>query len=195
MVAQPKKSSLTAEEYLAVERKARFKSEFYKGEMFAMAGADKAHNLIVSNVLRVLGNQLLERDCNLYPSDMRVKVRQLDKYTYPDISVTCGEEIFEDDQVDTLLNPVLIIEVLSDSTEAYDRGMKFEHYQHIGALSEYLLIAQNSCRVEQYMRQHNKKWTYQEFHSLDDVVALKAIGCVLALKEIYFKTAKGGSFK
>src|SRR5574341_1692047 len=98
----PKGSFLTAEEYLVIERKSEFKSEYFQGKMFAMAGVLKPHNLITSNVIRVLGNQLLERDCNVYPSDMRIKIKKIEKYTYPDVAVTCGKEIFEDDYVDTL---------------------------------------------------------------------------------------------
>ena len=138
-----RKSLLTPEEYLAIERKSETKGEFYSGEVFAMVGASKRHNLIAANVIRVLGNQLLDRPCNVYPSDMRVKVSATGKYTYPDVVVACEEELFDDEEKDTLLNPVLIIEVLSESTEAYDRGKKFEHYQYIESLTDYLLVTQN----------------------------------------------------
>lgn len=183
------KRLLTPEDYLAIEREADFKSEYYRGEMFAMAGASRVHILIVSNAVRTLGNQLLNRDCHVYSNDMRVKVNKLKKYTYPDIVITCGKETFEDDQADTLVNPVLIIEVLSESTEAYDRGKKFEHYQYLESLSEYLLISQDSYRVEQYVRQNDRTWTYHEFHDLDDVVKLATIGCELAFKDVYLKIA------
>ncbi len=186
MSALPKKL-LTPDDYLAIEREADFKSEYYRGEMFAMAGASREHILIVSNAVRTLGNQLLNRDCHVYSNDMRVKVNKLKKYTYPDIVITCGKETFEDDQTDTLVNPVLIIEVLSESTEAYDRGKKFEHYQYLESLSEYLLISQDSYRVEEYVRQNDRSWTYYEFHDLDDVVKLAIIGCELALKDVYLK--------
>jgi len=186
MSSQPK-NLLTPEEYLALERKAEFKSEYFAGEMFAMAGASRRHNLITANILRVLGNQLLERACNVYPSDMRVKISKIGKYTYPDVVVACGEERFEDEHNDTLLNPVVIIEVLSESTEAYDRGKKFEHYQYLESLAEYLLIAQDSYRVEQYVRQNDRTWTYSEFHDIEDAVLLRAIDCNLALKDVYAK--------
>ena len=186
MSALPKKL-FTATEYLELERKAEFKSEFFGGEIFAMAGASKPHNMIVSNVIQAIGPQTRERDCLVYPGDMRVKVDKLGKYTYPDVAVTCGEERFEDSEVDTLLNPVLIIEVLSGSTEAYDRGAKFAHYQFITSLTEYILIAQDICRVEQFVRQNDGTWTYRAFHTLDDFVKLESIGCGLALKEVYFK--------
>ncbi len=187
MSTQPQRSFLAPEEYLEIERKAEFKSEYFNGEMFAMAGAKRSHNRIVSNIIRVIDTQLLERDCNIYPSDMRVKIEKINKYTYPDMVVTCGKEIFEDDQVDTLLNPILIIEILSASTEAYDRGEKFQHYQFIPSLAEYILITQNKIRVEQYVRQSDRTWLYSEYQSLDDVIKLESIACELALKEVYAK--------
>lgn len=180
---------LTPEKYLAVERQAECKSEYFAGEMFAMAGASRQHNLIVSNLIRILGNQLLEHNCNVYPSDMRVKISKIDKYTYPDIVVACGEEEFEDNESDTLLNPVVIIEVLSESTEAYDRGKKFEHYQYLESLAEYVLVAQESYSIERYVRQNDETWSYRGFHSVDDVVPLRTIHCQLSLQDVYAKVA------
>ncbi len=187
MSTLPKRSFITAEEYLAIERNAEFKSEYFQGEMFAMAGALKPHNLIASNVIRVLGNQLLERDCNVYPSDMRVNIKKINKYTYPDVAVTCGKEIFEDDYVDTLLNPIVIFEILSHSTEARDRGEKFQHYQFIESLVEYILIAQDRIRVEQYVRQSDRTWMYSQYQNPEDIVKLESINCELLLKDIYVK--------
>ena len=186
MPSQPQ-PRFTPEEYLALERQAEFKSEYFAGEVFAMAGASQRHNLIAANVIRLLGNQLLEHNCNVYPSDMRVKIPQVKKYTYPDVVVVCGEEQFEDEDKDTLLNPSLIVEILSESTEAYDRGKKFEHYQSLESLQEYVLIAQDSYRIERYVRQDDRTWTYTEFHSRDDVVTLPTIGCTLSLKDVYVK--------
>lgn len=188
MTTQPQKSFLTPAEYLEIERKAEYKSEYFNGEMFAMAGAQRLHNLIVSNLIRSVGNQLLARDCNVYPSDMRVKIAKINKYTYPDIAITCGTENFEDDHVDTLLNPVVIIEILSTSTEAYDRGRKFQHYQFIESLAEYILITPDAVRVEQFVRQSDRTWLYSEYQNLDDVVKLESVGCELALHEVYVKT-------
>jgi Uma2 family endonuclease len=188
MSSQPKKLVPSAE-YLACERKAEFKSEYFAGEVFAMAGAGQRHNLIAANILRVLGNQLLERPCNVYPSDMRVKIGKINKYTYPDIVVACDVEQFEDEQNDTLLNPVVIIEILSESTEAYDRGKKFEHYQSLESLREYLLISQDPYRVEQYVRRDDRTWTYFEFHQAVDTAHLPTIECDLSLKDIYAKVA------
>ena len=180
---------LTAEEYLTHERKAAYKSEYFAGETFAMAGASRRHNLIVANIIRILGNQLLEQVCNVYPSDMRVKISKIETYTYPDVVVACGAEEFEDAEDDTLLNPVVIIEVLSESTEAYDRGKKFEHYQSLDSLAEYVLVAQEPYRIEHYVRQNDRTWTYCAFHEVDEVVHLHAIHCTLVLRDVYAKVA------
>src|SRR5215475_2138813 len=132
----------TPEEYLALERQARCKSGYYAGEILPMAGASRWHNLIVANIVGELSLQLKGRFCTTYPSDMRVKVSATGLYTYPDVTVICGEPRFEDNQQDTLLNPTLIVEVLSESTEAYDRGGKFAHYRKLPSLMEYVLITQ-----------------------------------------------------
>ena len=137
--------------------------------------------------IRILGNQLLESPCNVYPSDMRLKIRRTGRYTYPDVVVACAEEQFEDEHRDTLLNPVVIIEVLSESTEAYDRGKKFEQYQYIESLVEYILIAQDHHSVEHYVRQDQRTWTYSVFQSLEDIVAVSTIACQLVLQDLYVK--------
>ena len=182
------KTLLTEEEYLAIERRAEFRSEFHGGEMFAMAGASRRHNRIVTNLVTALDTQLRDRPCNVYSSDMRVRVTNTGLFTYPDVVVTCGEEEFADDEQDTLLNPLVIFEVLSDSTEAYDRGKKFEHYQNIGSLSTYVLITQDAPRIERYVRQEvGRAWVYTETHEADAVVGLEAIGCDLSLEDVYAK--------
>jgi Uma2 family endonuclease len=186
MSFQPEKR-LTPEEYLSIERRAQHRSEYFAGEMFAMAGASRRHNRIVTNVVVGLDNQLKDRPCNLYSSDMRVMVSSTGLYTYPDVVVTCGEEQFADEHEDNLLNPLVIIEVLSESTEAYDRGRKFEHYQQIESLREYLLIAQDQWRIEQYLRQNTKQWLYSETHEVEEFVRLASIDCELILKDIYAK--------
>ena len=177
----------TPEEYLAIERQSEIKHEYFAGEMFAMVGASKRHNLITANIIRILGNQLLERPCNVYPSDMRVKVNATGKYTYPDVVVACEEEQFDDAENDTLLNPVVVIEVLSEPTEAYDRGKKFEQYQFIESLTAALLIAQGPFRIEQYVRHSDREWRYSEYHDADDVVKISVINCELTLKDVYAK--------
>jgi len=193
------KTSLTPEEYLAIERKAETKSEYFAGEMFplgsrgkshdvfAMTGATRRHNLVAGNVFAALHRQLAERPCEVYPSDMRVRVPATTLYTYPDVTVVCGEPKFEDDYLDTLLNPIVIVEVLSDSTEAYDRGKKFEQYQQIETLCEYVLVSQEPYRIEQYVRQAAAQWLYMETHRAEDVVKLSSINCELAVKDVYAK--------
>lgn len=152
-----------------------------------MAGASRRHNLIVANLLRVLGNQLVNSPCNVYPSDLRVKVAPLTKYTYPDVSIGCTPEEFEDDSQDTLLNPRVLFEVLSESTEAYDRGRKFEHYQYIDALQVYVLVSQEAPRVEAYERTHPHRWSYTEFRQHNDIVTLDVVGVSVSVAEIYMK--------
>lgn len=184
--AQPK-NLYTVEEYLEFERKADARHEFFGGEIFAMAGGSKRHNGISANLIRLIGNQLVERECTVYGSDMRVKIPVVDKYTYLDAVAVCGDEIFEDSAEDTLLNPILIIEVLSQSTEAYDRGAKFEYYQTIESFREYVLITQEPFRVEQFVRKDTNVWTYFEFRKPDDAVELNSINCKLLLQDIYHK--------
>lgn len=181
------KDLLTPEEYLARERRSELKSEYFAGETFAMAGGSKRHNLVAGNINRILGTQLLERDCNVYNSDMRVKIAGVGKYTYPDASVACVDEAFEDEDEDTLLNPIVIMEVLSKSTEAYDRGKKWEHYQRLESLLDYLLISQTPYRVEQFTRQSGGSWSYTEYVGELEVIEIKSIGCSLLMRDIYAK--------
>jgi Uma2 family endonuclease len=186
MSSQPK-TRLTPEEYLAIEREAEFKSEYFDGEMFAMTGARENHNLICANITRVLGNQLVDRPCYLYPSDMRIKVASVEKYTYPDVAVVCGERIFEDETRDTLLNPMVIIEVLSKSTEGYNRGEKFEYYKLIQSFTDYVLVNQKPYRVEHFAKQEPGRWTYYDLTTAEDVLRLDSVGCEVSLKDIYLK--------
>ncbi len=175
------------EEYLEFERKSEVRHEYIDGEIFEMAGANKRHNGISANLVRLLGNQLLEQDCVVYGSDMRVRITSTGKYTYPDVVAVCGEELFEDETEDTLLNPLLIVEVLPKSTEAYDRGGKFEYYQTIESFQEYVLVTQEPFRVEQFVRKDKNVWTYFEFRQPEDVVKLNSINCELVLQDIYHK--------
>lgn len=186
MSLQPK-PRLTPEDYLALERSADFKSEYFNGEIFAMPGASESHNTIVVNVSSEIRQQLKKRPCKVYANDMRVKVDPTGLYTYPDVVVTCGKAQFDDTHLDTLLNPVLIVEVLSDSTEAYDRGRKFEHYRKLDSLVEYVLIAQNRPHIESYRRQADQQWLLRECSELDGTLRLLSIDCDLALAEVYDK--------
>ena len=177
----------TPEEYLALERQAQYKSEYDAGEIFAMAGASRWHNLIVANVVGELRSQLKGRPCTTYPSDMRVKISLTGLYAYPDVTVVCGEAQFEDTQQDTLLNPTLIVEVLSDSTEAYDRGGKFARYRKLDSLMAYVLITQTKPHIEHYTRQPDNRWLLSEADSVHDTIHLPTIDCHLALAEVYDK--------
>jgi Uma2 family endonuclease len=178
---------LTPEEYLARERKAEFRSEYFAGETFAMAGARLPHILVVANLVRRLGNQLESRPCQVLSNDMRVKVSPTGLYTYPDVVVVCGKPQFEDENEDTLLNPTVLVEVLSESTEAYDRGRKFVHYRAIESLREYVLIAQDECRAERFERQPDNTWVLWSTDRMEETLRLPAIGCELPLAEIYHK--------
>ncbi len=186
MSLQPK-PFLTPEEYLAIERQAEYKSEYFHGEMFAMAGASERHVLIVTNVVAELRGQLKGRPCNVYSTDLRVRISPTGLYTYPDIVVVCGQAQFADDQKDTLLNPTLIVEVLSESTKDYDRGEKFEQYRSLPSLSEYVLIAQDRYHVEHFFRQPDNRWLLAETNRPEDSLQLSSISCALALTEIYDK--------
>lgn len=153
----------TPEEYLAIERSnSEQRSEYLAGEIFAMGGASERHDLIVTNIVIQLGIQFRGRPCKVYSSDMRVKVSPTGLYTYPDLVALCGEAKFDDDQKDTLINPTVIIEVLSKSTEGYDRGEKFEHYRKIASLAEYLLVSQDKLHVDHYVRQSDNQWLLSE---------------------------------
>jgi len=181
----------TPEEYLALERKAEYKSEYLAGEIFAMSGASRQHNLIAGNVFASLHAQFRNRPCEVYMGDMRVKVSPTGLYTYPDVVALCGEPQFDDEQKDTLLNPTVIIEVLSPSTEAYDRGSKFGHYRKLTSLVEYLLISQDEPHVEHYVRQADNQWLLSETSSVQDAVQLPSVNCSLVLAEIYEKVEFG----
>jgi Uma2 family endonuclease len=187
MSTQPK-HLVTPEEYLEIERKAEFKSEYYKGEMFAMAGAGWEHNMIVAGVIRVLGQQTLAGPCAVAPSDIRIKVAATGLYTYPDAVVVCGEPQFGDNRRDTVLNPSVIVEVLSSSTEAYDRGLKFEQYQTLESLNAYLMIASNRIRADLYTRQSSGGWLLITAKNPEDTLELESVGCRLTLRDVYLKS-------
>jgi Uma2 family endonuclease len=183
---------LTPQEYLAIERKAEYKNEYFDGEMFAMAGAKRWHNLITGNVVKRLGLQLDDRQCEVSASDMRVKVSSTGLYTYPDVVVVCGEARFEDEEQDTLINPTVLIEVLSKSTEGHDRGKKFEHYRSLASLAEFVLIDQQKPHIEHFVRQPDNQWLLSETNDLKAVIRLPSIECELSLAETYRKVAFGG---
>lgn len=174
-------------EYLRRERVAEFRSEYFAGEVFAMAGGSFRQSLIKANVVRELGNSLKGRPCMACDSDLRVKVSATGLYTYPDASVICEPIEFDDDQRDTVLNPVLLVEVLSSSTEAYDRGKKFEHYRRISSFRDYLLISQDAPHVEHFHRNDDETWTLTDVNGIDAILELTSLGVRLHLREIYDK--------
>lgn len=176
----------TPEQYLALERKAESRSEFYDGFIEAMAGASRAHGLISLNLASQLLQQLEHRPCEVYNGDMRVWVGAASRYTYPDVVVVCGEPRFQDSDLDTLLNPTVIVEVLSPSTERMDRGKKFSGYRTLDSLREYVLIDQEQVLVEQYDRQGDQ-WVLTALNRLDDRLRLRSIDCEVPLRAIYAK--------
>ncbi|MCP9494439.1 MAG: Uma2 family endonuclease [Pyrinomonadaceae bacterium MAG19_C2-C3] len=186
MSAQLETTYITAEEYLALERKAETKSKYYNGVIYAMSGARRKHVRVAGNISRELGNKLIDRDCDVYQSDLRVCVNpQRGLYTYPDVIVTCGEERFLDNEFDTLLNPIIVFEVLSKPTASYDRNQKFELYGAIESLKEYVLVAQDRAKIEHFARQPSGQWLMTIAQGLDATIKLDAVECELSAREVY----------
>ncbi len=187
MVANPKSFFVSIADYLTAERTVEQKSEYMDGIITMMAGASREHNLISANVVRELGNQLRNRPCEIYPSDMRVHDPITRSFLYPDVVVVCNEPIFLDQTVDTLLNPIVVVEVLSATTEKIDRGKKAWAYRQIATLQEYILISQELPYIECYTRQRDGGWLLKDSQGLEAVLNLASIGCELPLSEIYLK--------
>jgi Uma2 family endonuclease len=177
---------LSAEEYLRWERRQPGKHEYVHGAAVAMAGATIAHNKIVANVLRALGNALVDRPCSVLASDTRVHIPASGNYRYPDASVACDPIQREDGELDTLLNPSVLVEVLSENTEAMDRGPKFREYRSIPSFRDYLLVDQNEPLVEHYVRQDSGLWTYRDAGP-DDRITLASCGVEIRVSELYLK--------
>ena len=177
-------SNLTEEQYLAIERAAEFKSEFLDGVMYAMSGGSLRHSDLASNLLAELRAMLRNSECKAFNSDLRVRVSAR-MYAYPDVSVVCGKPLLADERQDILLNPVVILEVLSPSTEQYDRGMKFQLYRTIESLREYILVDQDKVLIEQYIRQDVSTWTLRDHQTLEDELKIDSIGVSLPLRLIY----------
>jgi Uma2 family endonuclease len=180
------KQWISVEEYLALEREDKDKHEYLNGEVFAMNGASYNHTLITLNVAAALLTQLRKRECTVHSSDLRVKVSPTGLYTYPDVVVVCGEPQFDDQMKDTLTNPTLIVEVLSETTKSYDRGDKFAHYRSLPSFMEYVLIAQDRPHIEHFLREP-KRWTLYEIDGMEDTIELPSIGCILSLAGVYDK--------
>jgi Uma2 family endonuclease len=184
MSAAPK-PKLTAKEYLVIERNAKFKSEFFKGEMFAMAGASREHNRIKENLIIKIGAQLEGGPCQTFSSDQRVLVEATGLYTYPDIVILCGPGIYDPEDRDTLTNPTAIIEVLSPSSEKYDRGSKFRNYKKIPSLTEYVLVAQDEPVCDRFVRQADGSWALVSFVELTAMLAFASIPVQIPLVDVF----------
>ncbi len=180
------KKLMTATEYLEFERNSFEKHEFYNGEMYAMAGAKERHNLIVSNLIISIGTEFKNKPCVVYPSDMRVVIDEYRHYTYPDVTLVCGERKFLDNKNDCLLNPNVIVEVLSESTEKYDRGKKFEAYRNIASLKEYMLVSSEDKKIELFTKNNEGKWFLSE-NGVEDTIIIPTIDLTLALSDVYDK--------
>jgi Uma2 family endonuclease len=186
MSTQPK-TFLTPEQYLEIERKAEVKSEYYNGEMFAVAGGSERHGVIISNIVGELRQQLKGRPRRVVSSDLRLRVLPSGLYTYPDVMVVCGESQYDDDQKDTLLNPIVLVEVLSPSTRDYDIGRKFQFYRGLASVRDYITVAQDRPYIVQWTREKDKRGALSEFNDLSESVQLTSIDCVLKLSEVYDK--------
>jgi Uma2 family endonuclease len=183
-MASVARQTYTPEEYLELERKAEHKSEYVNGEIYAMAGASAAHITITGNLWGEIRVQLKGKPCRSYAIDMRIRIDETGMYTYPDLVVVCGRQLFGDRRQDTLTNPTLIIEVLSPSTEAYDRGDKFAHYRRLESLQEYVLVSQDKVRVERFVRQGDD-WLFSDISDAAATLKLASIGCEVPLADIY----------
>jgi Uma2 family endonuclease len=179
------KIGLTARDYLLQERKAEVKSEFVDGSVFAMAGGTRRHSRLAVRLASALERRLAGKTCQVFNGDMRLKVEATELYAYPDVQVACGELRFEDEQEDTLLNPRIIVEVLSEATAGWDRGDKFWHYRHLDSLAEYVLVSQEAWRVEHFLRQPDGTWLLQTVEGEGGVLSLPAIKCKIPLTEIF----------
>jgi Uma2 family endonuclease len=182
------KPFITEEQYLEIEARAELRSEYCNGEMFLMAGGTSDHNVICFNLGAVFREQFRERPCNFYGIDIRLRVSTTGLYTYPDIMLVCGERQWADQSNTTLLNPSVIIEVLSDSTEGYDRGEKFRHYREIPSLRECILVSQKAFSVDKFTRQPDGLWSLHPHDSIEDTLHLPSVDCAVKLRDIYFKT-------
>ena len=183
------KNRYSPQEYIGLEGSAQHKSEFYRGEMFAMGGGSPRHNDIAGNIYHVLRNLLKGRDCRPYHSDQRIRVNPAGLHTYPDVLVVCGQLELDEADVDAVTNPRIIFEVLSKSTESYDRGKKFELYRGMDSLAEYILVSQEEPHVERFVRQLDSSWRLTEAKGLAESLELTTISCRLALADIYDNVA------
>ena len=179
------KAKITVQEYLAMERASDTKHEFYDGDIFAMTGGTPSHSLIATNFASEARADLKDRPCVVYNSDLRVKVKPTGLYTYPDVTIVCGQQQFDDDQRDTLVNPTVVVEVLSKSTAIYYRGTKSKHYRKVESLQALIIVEQDSPVVEVYRRQSDGNWLLTEATELSESIAIEPLGISIPLSEIY----------
>lgn len=184
-VAQRQKRFFTPEEYLTLEEKSHYRSEYYKGEIFAMSGGSANHNRIVRNVLTTLDRRLEGKPCEAFVADMRLQTRSRELYTYPDVMVVCGELKFVKGRTDTITNPTLIVEVASPSTASYDRGEKFELYRSLDSFQEYVLIDQDRIHVEIFYRSQDRRWELTVLDKQEDDAVFQSLGLSVRVNEIY----------
>jgi Uma2 family endonuclease len=175
------------EEYLELDGLSNVRYEYYNGEIVAMTGASVEHNQITTNLILTIGTQLDTKGCDIYVNDLRVRVEATGAYTYPDAVIVCGKKELDTTSVDTLLNPTILIEILSDSTESYDRSTKWAHYRRIATLQEFLLVSQTEYRVEQYIRQEEEVWQYIVYEGAEAVIHLPTVRLNLPLQALYRK--------
>lgn len=184
---------ITEEDYLLFERASSVKHEYYNGRIYAMTGAKESHNLINGNIIAALHPQLRQKPCRIYPNDMRVKVLKTGLNAYPDVVIICGQPQFTDATHDTITNPVVIFEILSASTERYDRGVKFQNYRTVETLQDYILIAQDHRHIEHFARQENGLWLLQEVTASHDAIRIQSVDCTLSIENVYEKVDFEGS--
>ena len=189
MNTQPQDNpKMTPEGYLEFERTSEIRHEYFDGEIFAMTGASLNHNRVNGNMFNEIKNQLKKSPCDAFANDMRVKVNELETYTYPDIVVVCGDiELEKIKGLETLVNPTVIIETLSNSTEAYDRGKKFQHYRLLPSLQEYILVSQHHCLVEKYVHSDDGSWRYFSYEAMEQTLTIESIHCEVLLSDVYYR--------
>jgi len=185
-------TKVSEEEYLALDRAAEVRSEYLDGEMWAMSGVSLAHARIQLNLYNALQPALREKGCEVLPSDFRVRLSRR-TYVYPDVTIVCGKPLLADEPQDILLNPAAVFEILSPTTEAYDRGAKFQHYLRVDSLKDYILVDQSNTRLEHYARGSAGAWTFRAYERLDDELKIDAIGVSLPLSRIYDRVELRGA--
>jgi len=182
----------TADEYLKAEQSAEFKSEYFHGEIFAMAGGTPNHNRLTLNMAFIF-NSMLKGKCEAFASDIKLQVDEENHYTYPDVMVVCGELEFAKERKDTVINPVVIVEVLSESTKDYDRGTKFTAYRKITTLKDYILVDQDKIHIEYFAKEEDGTWRFREYFHTEDALIVQSVNLQIPVKEIYERVFSEGA--